>query len=245
VSHGLLAGLDPRLDIGKMPPEWRADFDRGREAASVSPLVHGLTGEAQIGRYLIDVQEMTLSWKLKTSNSGHGGCSLVRRSTALYFCCGQMIPRTVVVAEHWGWILSTAIPRNPPTPLYALIEIRRASRRPRWLEVQMSIAAHSQNDPVDTSVPHGYQPTIAPRRHLDPEVAESIAEAKTRSGLSWRRLAALTGVSHPHLVLLAQGKRVPSTVTADQIISVLPMTLEQAEALRAVAVADRGKSRPR
>ena len=84
-----------------------------------------------------------------------------------------------------------------------------------------------------------------PLRYLDPEVARSIGDAKNRTGMSWRHLARLTGVSHPHLVLLAQGRRVPSLYTADRIISVLPMTLKQGEALRAVAVADRGKSRPR
>ena len=81
---------------------------------------------------------------------------------------------------------------------------------------------HPGTHPKATAVPHGYQPPIAPRRHLDPDVARSIADAKTRSGLSWRRLAALTGVSHPHLVLLSQGKRVPSMVTAERIIAVLP-----------------------
>ena len=84
-----------------------------------------------------------------------------------------------------------------------------------------------------------------PLRYLNPEVAQSIGEAKNRTGMSWRHIARLTEVSHPYLVLLAQGRRVPSLHTADQIISVLPMTMEQAEALRAVAVADRGKSRPR
>ena len=83
-----------------------------------------------------------------------------------------------------------------------------------------------------------------PLRYLDPEVARSIAEAKARTGLSWRRIAALTGVSHPHLVLLSQGRRVPSLYTADRIIDVLPMTLEQAEALRSASTPNRGKSRP-
>jgi hypothetical protein len=62
--------------------------------------------------------------------------------------------------------------------------------------------------------------------------------------MSWRRLAALTGVSHPHLVLLAQGKRVPSAVTAERLIVVLPLTAGEKEALRSVAVTDRGRSRP-
>jgi ribosome-binding protein aMBF1 (putative translation factor) len=97
--------------------------------------------------------------------------------------------------------------------------------------------------PMETS--YLRQPPQHPLRYLNPVVAQSIANAKTRTGLSWRRLSTLIGVSHPHLVLLAQGKRVPSLVTAERIISVLSMTLEQAEALRAVATEDRGKSRPK
>ena len=115
------------------------------------------------------------------------------------------------------------------------------------MDTQNSTANRDRNTsyPMETShlmeTAHRQQPL----RYLDPEVAQSIGDAKNRIGMSWRHIARLTGVSHPHLVLLAQGRRVPSLHTADQIISVLPMTLEQAEALRAVAVPDRGKSRPR
>jgi hypothetical protein len=108
----------------------------------------------------------------------------------------------------------------------------------------MSATTHPQSNPMVTGVPHGYQSPLKPQRHLDPTVARSIADAKNRTGLSWRRLAALTDVSHPHLVLLSQGKRVPSTVTAGRIAEVLPMTPEEQEALLGAAVADRGKSRP-
>jgi transcriptional regulator with XRE-family HTH domain len=107
----------------------------------------------------------------------------------------------------------------------------------------MTATNESTTYPMETT--YLRQPPQQPLRHLDPAVARSIADAKTRTGLSWRRLAALTGVSHPHLVLLAQGKRVPSMVTADRIISVLPLTADEQDALRGVAVGDRGKSRPR
>lgn len=107
----------------------------------------------------------------------------------------------------------------------------------------MSIATHPQADPMVTVVAHGNQPSLAPRRHLDPVVARSIAEAKTLTGLSWRQIARVTGVSHPHLVLLSKGRRVPSLVTANRIIDAMPLTAGEAEALRSVAVPDHGKSR--
>lgn len=49
-----------------------------------------------------------------------------------------------------------------------------------------------------------------PGRYLDPEVAASVKRAKERTGRTWRWVAKWTGVSHPHLVLISQGKRVPS-----------------------------------
>jgi hypothetical protein len=106
----------------------------------------------------------------------------------------------------------------------------------------MAITDHPPTVPVETS--YRRQPPQHPLRHLDPDVARSIADAKTRTGLSWRRLALLTGVSHPHLILLAQAKRVPSTVVARRIAEVFPLTPDQQEALLDAAVGDRGKSRP-
>ena len=106
----------------------------------------------------------------------------------------------------------------------------------------MTSTNQSTEFPLETS--YLRQPPLAPLRHLNPGVARSIADAKTRTGLSWRRLAAITGVSHPHLVLLSQGKRVPSTVTTERIIAVFPMAPQEQEALRAVAIKDRGRSRP-
>ena len=116
------------------------------------------------------------------------------------------------------------------------------SAEPRTEALTMTTTDYPTTAPVATS--YLRQPPQHPLRHLDPDVARSIADAKTRTGLSWRRLAALTGVSHPHLVLLSQGKRVPSTVTAERIIAVLPMSAGEQAALRDAAVVDRGKSRP-
>ena len=88
---------------------------------------------------------------------------------------------------------------------------------------------------------HGNRRPQEPQRYLDPDVARSVADAKTRSGRSWRHHAHVTGISHPHLILIAQGKRVPSRYTAERIIAAFDMSPDEEEALRAVAV-DRGKS---
>jgi cyanate lyase len=62
-----------------------------------------------------------------------------------------------------------------------------------------------------------------PRRHLPPDLAEAVRDAKLRSGRSWRDLARASGVSHPHLVLISQGSRVPSREVARRIIAVLDL----------------------
>jgi hypothetical protein len=130
-------------------------------------------------------------------------------------------------------------PRSPP-----ILEAVHVSLSKADLERRLTMTATNPAPTVPLETTYLRQPPQQPLRHLDPDVARSIADAKTRTGLSWRRLAALTGVSHPHLVLLSQGKRVPSTVTAERIIVVLPMTPDEQVALLGAAVADRGKSRP-
>ena len=108
----------------------------------------------------------------------------------------------------------------------------------------MSTTPHAEAQPMVTAVPHGNRPSQQPLRHLDPDIAQSIAEAKVLSGMSWRRLAAIANVSHPHLVLLSKGRRTPSLATAERIMAVLPMSAAEQAALRDAAVTDRGKSRP-
>ena len=78
-----------------------------------------------------------------------------------------------------------------------------------------------------------------PHRYLDPQLAGAIANAKVRSGLSWRQLALLTGVSHPHLVLIAGGKRVPSDLTVERIARWLDIDEELLDQLRRVATPKR------
>lgn len=78
-----------------------------------------------------------------------------------------------------------------------------------------------------------------PQRYLNSELAGAVAEAKLRTGLTWRELAAVTGISYSHLVLIAQGKRVPSDVTVEMIADVLPIAPGALEGLRRIAVKKR------
>ena len=78
-----------------------------------------------------------------------------------------------------------------------------------------------------------------PQRWLDPRLAGAIAEAKNLTGLTWRQLAVLTGVSHPHLVNLAKGRRVPTDVTLENMADFMPIDPDALEELRQVAVPKR------
>lgn len=71
-----------------------------------------------------------------------------------------------------------------------------------------------------------------PRRFLESRLAEAIAEAKQRSGMSWRELGRQCGVSHSHLIHLAHGRRVPSTRTVDAIADVLSLDSDTVYGLR-------------
>ena len=74
-----------------------------------------------------------------------------------------------------------------------------------------------------------------PQRHLDARLADAIRAGKDATGLSWRGLAAETGVSRAHLNHLSLGKRVPSRLTAQILIDALNLDDEIADELRAVA----------
>ena len=63
--------------------------------------------------------------------------------------------------------------------------------------------------------------TWAPRRDLDADVALAIREAKLASQMTWRQVAALVGCSHPHLVRVSKGTRVPSLPIARRLAEVL------------------------
>ena len=89
----------------------------------------------------------------------------------------------------------------------------------------------------DASARHGDRPTPRkPQRFLDPALAVGIVEAKERAGLSWREVGRRAGRSHGFLILLAQGKRVPSQLTVEALADVLPLDDSVLAGLRDVAV---------
>jgi cyanate lyase len=74
------------------------------------------------------------------------------------------------------------------------------------------------------------------QRHLDARLADAIRNGKDATGLSWRELAAETGISRAHLNNLSLGKRVPSRLTAQVLIDALNLDDDIADELRAVAM---------
>lgn len=82
-----------------------------------------------------------------------------------------------------------------------------------------------------------------PRRWLPPDLARAVANAKAETGITWRELARIIGVSHSHLLLISQGRRVPSTVVVELMAEVLPIDPDALDALRDIAVVGHGRSR--
>jgi hypothetical protein len=99
-------------------------------------------------------------------------------------------------------------------------------------------SAGASPEPMETANPW------KPGRYLDPEIAASVKRAKERTRKSWRRIAKWTGVSHPHLVLISQGKRVPSRRVV-QAMADLPFEPGEWERLYEAAVVGRGRDRMR
>lgn len=85
----------------------------------------------------------------------------------------------------------------------------------------------------DTAIKEDGHP--GPQRHLDARLADAIKAGKEATGLSWRGLAARTGISHSYLHHLSHGRRVPSRRTAEVLIYALGLDDEIAEGLREVA----------
>lgn len=74
-----------------------------------------------------------------------------------------------------------------------------------------------------------------PQRRLDARLANAIRAGKERSGLSWRGLAAETGISRSFLNGLSLGRRVPSRRTAEVLVAALNLDGDIADELRAAA----------
>ena len=86
----------------------------------------------------------------------------------------------------------------------------------------------------DTAIKEDTHP--GPQRYLDRRLANAIRRGKEESGLSWRGLAAETGISTAHLNHMSLGKRVPSTRVVGILINFLDLDCETAQGLWAVAV---------
>lgn len=57
--------------------------------------------------------------------------------------------------------------------------------------------------------------------------------------MSWRELGRRIGVSHSHLVLIGQGRRVPSVQVVERITAALGLPYQAAESLRRLALEGR------
>lgn len=71
-----------------------------------------------------------------------------------------------------------------------------------------------------------------------------VKRAKQRTRRSWRWIAQYVGVSHPHLVQISNGDRVPSPPVVDAL-AVLPFEPGELEALYAAAAVGKGRDRAR
>jgi hypothetical protein len=98
-----------------------------------------------------------------------------------------------------------------------------------------------ERGPSDETYPLGHWP---PRQILPPDLASALWRARAESGLTNRQVAAQAGIDPSYLSKLVRGSRCPSLVTVERLIVVLPLTAGEREALRSVAVTDRGKSSP-
>ena len=75
-------------------------------------------------------------------------------------------------------------------------------------------------DNVSVDGPRGQR---EPHRYLDPEVASSLRKARLRRGWSLRTAARFTGVDAGYMCHLEHGRRVPSVVIAEALISGLKL----------------------
>ncbi len=104
------------------------------------------------------------------------------------------------------------------------------------LATTSKVAGPTDNVPVD-----GPRELREPHRYLDPAIAASLRTARLRCGWSFRTAARFTGVDAGYMCHLEHGRRVPSIVVAEALISGLKLDLPDAERLRAVALVGVGR----
>ena len=95
--------------------------------------------------------------------------------------------------------------------------------------------------PTDNVSVDGPRGQHEPHRYLDPEVASSLRKARLGRGWSFRTAARFTGVDAGYMCHLEHGRRVPSIVVAEGLISGLKLNAFEAEQLRAVALSGVGR----
>ena len=95
--------------------------------------------------------------------------------------------------------------------------------------------------PTDNVSVDGPRGQHEPHRYLDPEVASSLRKARLGRGWSFRTAARFTGVDAGYMCHLEHGRRVPSVVIAEALISGLKLNGFEAEQLRAVALSGVGR----
>jgi hypothetical protein len=121
------------------------------------------------------------------------------------------------------------------------VNVSAAERLNHQEALTMNSTAPVDPDPMGHRLPVGHWP---PRRTLPADLASALWEARANSRLPNWALARLVGIDASYLSKLVRGSRCPSRVVAEGLIAFLPLTEEQQEALRVVAVQDVGKSRP-
>ena len=70
-----------------------------------------------------------------------------------------------------------------------------------------------------------------PRRTLSPAASAALTEAHHQTGYSYRRVAAVLGISYPFWWRLCRGERAPSKRVAFRIIDVLGLDDDTADLL--------------
>jgi plasmid maintenance system antidote protein VapI len=86
----------------------------------------------------------------------------------------------------------------------------------------------------DAAVAHGSLYPVGnypPRHTLSPTVAAVLTEAHHQTGYSYRRVAAVLGITYPYWWRLCRGERAPSKRVAFRIIDVLGLDQDTADLL--------------